>query len=196
MPSDGFDRETLRERESPWKDEELMHHLYHEEVMSANDIKKLFDCSIATVTKWLDKHDSITKRSLSEAAMVGKDSLNKASYYTLKRGHEMWKHNQKAVYVHRLVAVSHFGFDAVRDKHVHHKNGIPWDNREENLELHTNADHQQQHLTVKPFNRFRVAEMYEDGDASSRDLASMFDVSSSTILGIHKEFYGDKEVPG
>lgn len=42
---------------------------------------------------------------------------------------------------HRLLAVAWFGVDEVDNKVVHHVNGIPWDNREGNLELLTSEEH-------------------------------------------------------
>lgn len=48
--------------------------------------------------------------------------------------------------IHRLLAVALYGVDAVAGKHVHHKNGIPWDNRPENLELVDPVEHARIHL--------------------------------------------------
>jgi hypothetical protein len=47
--------------------------------------------------------------------------------------------------VHRLVAVAEYGFEAVCDSHVHHKNGIPWDNRPSNLEVVSEKHHTNKH---------------------------------------------------
>jgi len=44
--------------------------------------------------------------------------------------------------IHRLVAVAQKGHDLFDEKIVHHKNGIKWDNRPENLEVMTRAEHQ------------------------------------------------------
>jgi hypothetical protein len=38
-----------------------------------------------------------------------------------------------SIFIHRLVAISEYGFDAVADSHIHHINSIPWDNRPSNL---------------------------------------------------------------
>jgi len=45
------------------------------------------------------------------------------------------------VSVHRLLAVAEFGFDAVCDMEVHHKNGCKRDNRPANIELMTSEEH-------------------------------------------------------
>ena len=44
-------------------------------------------------------------------------------------------------YVHRLCAVAEYGFDAVREGHVHHANECKWINSPENLELTNLEDH-------------------------------------------------------
>jgi hypothetical protein len=47
--------------------------------------------------------------------------------------------------VHRLLAIAEHGTDAVAGQHVHHKNGIPFDNRPENLELLSPSEHSKRH---------------------------------------------------
>jgi hypothetical protein len=64
-------------------------------------------------------------------------------------GHEFFKvriHGKShTLFHHRLIAVAEHGFDAVCGNVVHHKNDIPWDNRPENLELMTLAEHTAHH---------------------------------------------------
>ncbi|WP_218055090.1 homing endonuclease associated repeat-containing protein [Haloparvum sedimenti] len=65
-------------------------------------------------------------------------------------GHVVWRQktsNQKnvSVPVHRLQYVAEHGIDSVSGKHVHHKNGIPWDNRVENLEPMSPSEHSRHH---------------------------------------------------
>lgn len=49
------------------------------------------------------------------------------------------------MYVHRLLAIAKYGPDIVKDKHVHHKNGIRWDNRPENIGLLDPSEHSKLH---------------------------------------------------
>ena len=49
--------------------------------------------------------------------------------------------NSDYVPLHRLTAVAEYGIEAVADSVVHHKNGVRFDNRPENLELMSNAEH-------------------------------------------------------
>lgn len=54
--------------------------------------------------------------------------------------------------IHRIVAIGEFGLDAVGGSIVHHKNGIPWDNRPGNLEL---IDSQSEHAKMHAEERER-----------------------------------------
>lgn len=51
----------------------------------------------------------------------------------------------ESIRLHRLLAVSEYGFDEVCGMDVHHKNGIPWDNRPENIELIEHGEHSRAH---------------------------------------------------
>ena len=75
-----------------------------------------------------------------------KDELKTHDAY----GHEKigWSYKGTMRYydIHRLVAIGEFGLEAVTGKVVHHKNGIPWDNRPSNLELiESQAEHARRH---------------------------------------------------
>lgn len=64
-------------------------------------------------------------------------------------GYEVWKvrvgDEMKTLPVHRLIAVAEYGTDAVAGNAVHHKNGIKWDNRPENIAVMDDADHKSHH---------------------------------------------------
>jgi hypothetical protein len=68
-------------------------------------------------------------------------------------GYMVWRvHDHptcRDVFVHRLQAVAELGIDATRGKHVHHVNEIPWDNRIDNLELMTPAEHGRHHASQR-----------------------------------------------
>lgn len=52
--------------------------------------------------------------------------------------------------IHRLVAIAEYGTGAVAGRHVHHKNGIPWDNRPSNLDVRTSKEHLRSHWHGEP----------------------------------------------
>jgi hypothetical protein len=66
-------------------------------------------------------------------------------------GHVVWRvsgtksANRQSLPVHRLLAVAEYGTEAVKDKVVHHKNNIPFDNRLSNIELMDSSEHARHH---------------------------------------------------
>ena len=73
-----------------------------------------------------------------------------ARFGTRADGYERWRSYEDGrevyVYVHRLLAVAEYGFEAVRGKHVHHKNGVHWCNWRENVEPRDPPEHAGYHL--------------------------------------------------
>lgn len=185
---------TLRDREKPWRDEDLMRELYLEKQISMNKMKDKLDCSLSTVRNWIERHD-IPKRTRSEACKIRFGHPNEVNLYTQKDGYETWCHAGNIVRVHRLAAVAEYGYDAVTGNSVHHRNEIPWDNRPDNFDVLRRGDHSSHHHTkVSGLDRVRIAELYENGDCSYRQLKEQIDhdVCTSTVRTIHKEFYGDE----
>lgn len=176
--------------DKPWQDEELMRYLYHDEGLSGAEIAMVLDCSTGGAAEWIDKHD-FEKRTQSEAAQNKWGALNKANFNTSWKGYEYWAPGNTHVYVHRLMMVAEHGFDEVCEKHVHHKNGIEWDNRFDNLDLVTNEEHRREHLKVPEEDRKKIADMYEHTDKSSYDIADEvdYDIAPGTVMEIYREYY-------
>jgi len=101
--------------------------------MSLQEIADAEGISTTGVRKWFER------RNTTHTA------LKPANFETIPRGYERWSHKYDCesyyMYVHRLLAVAEYGLDALDGKHVHHKNGIKWDNRPENIELVTPGEH-------------------------------------------------------
>jgi hypothetical protein len=64
-----------------------------------------------------------------------------------------WEGKNEELKLHRLLAVAEYGFDKVAGKVVHHKNGIPWDNRADNIEVLTRSEHGKIHSPNREFIR-------------------------------------------
>lgn len=181
-----------------YQDEDALRELYVDEQLSQKQIAERLGCAYSTIHNWLKRH-GIERRSISEGQRLRWGSENKVQRQTLASGHQAWNHSyhgeKELVYIHRLLAVAEWGFDAVAENNVHHKNDIPWDNRIENLELMNHGEHVRHHKQKVSGERRRVlAETYDTREISSRDLAAQYGVTSATVLKAHREFYGDKGV--
>lgn len=118
------------------RDETWLREKYIEESLSQHEIADLLGCGQMTVSRWCQKHGIETRKA----------NFEKYGCHTFDDGYEIFSHRPKDgsggfVKVHRLIMVAEEGFDAVEGMEVHHKNGIRWDNRPENLELLTPSNH-------------------------------------------------------
>lgn len=126
----------------PWQDRDTLERMYFEEGLTQGEIAERLGCARRTITKWFGRHGLEGK--------LGKPRKPWVYFTTDLKGYERWQDKcqpsfDDIVRVHRLLAVAEYGFDAVRGMHVHHVNGIPWDNRPDNIELLTPSEHGQHH---------------------------------------------------
>lgn len=137
-------KQLMTGTETPWRDESLLQELYWEQNLSTNEIADELGCHQRTVWKWMDRFE-IPRRSAYEAATNRR--LHPAVF--IDRGYVVCASNYRgasdSVGIHRLVMVAEHGFDAVTGKHVHHQNGVRFDNRTTNLELLPRGEHAQRH---------------------------------------------------
>jgi hypothetical protein len=88
-----------------------------------------------TVSRWCDRHGIDTRKA----------NFEKHGCHHFNDGYEIFSSSyddeRDVVPIHRLVMVSEVGYTEVVDKDVHHKNGVPWDNRPENLALMDRKEH-------------------------------------------------------
>jgi len=70
---------------------------------------------------------------------------------------------KESVYIHRLLAVAEYGYDKVSGSEVHHKNGIRWDNRPDNIEPLTPKEHREKHADDHDYSFLEEMERDENG---------------------------------
>lgn len=171
-----------------YKDKDTLYSLYWEEGLSTREIGDLFDVTSGSIQYWMDKYD-IDRRDLSTAL-----SNIHAGYETSYTGYERWRDhaNSEVVKVHRLLAVTEYGFDAVADKHVHHKNGLSWDNRRENIVPMTPGEHQREHndgekspnAKLSREEAKEVKRLAEEGDMTHQEISNEYGVERSLVTMI------------
>lgn len=126
---------------------EELERMYYDEGMSQTEIGEKFNVSQGAISDRMEKHGIEPGKRIdlmAEAVRVPWATHRIGNY-----GYELWKvrcgEEMKTLPVHRLAMVAWEGFDAVDGKRVHHKNGVKWDNRPENLELLTDSEHKSLH---------------------------------------------------
>lgn len=132
-----------QDSDAPWRDEERLRELYWDEGLSPREMEDVLGCTERTIWEWIGRHGMETRRP-------GQQRYEWVSYDTSPNGYERWKatcppDRDTVVMVHRLLAVAEHGFNALDGNHVHHKNGVKWDNRPENIEVLSPSEHMRQH---------------------------------------------------
>lgn len=119
--------------------------LYHEKGLSLHQIADRSAVSHSTIRRRMEQF-GIKRRERAK-------SVPYANFRTDREGYERWEQgggpeksqDSITVLVHRLVAVAEHGVDVVAGRVVHHENGIPWDNRPENLVIMDWGEHTTHH---------------------------------------------------
>lgn len=134
--------------ERPYQDEEWLR-----QKLDGNSVSEIADVAgvtDVTIYRWVEKND--LQEFLERPEMSGPDwesRRNAACFGHNSAGYEQWQcgTHSNIVYVHRLLAVSEYGIEAVKGEDVHHRNGVKWDNRPENIELKDKGKHAADHQT-------------------------------------------------
>lgn len=172
-----------------YKDPEDLQRLYHDESMSTRDIAEITGVSKDAIRYHMEKH-GIDRKDRIEATREKRLS-NTAAFYTDEYGgYEKWTADSH-VRVHRLLAVAEYGYEAVCGSDVHHINGVPWDNRPENISLMGHGEHTTHHHAgkkqSKKLTESDVREIHQkiiSGEDDYRKLADEYGVVYRTILQI------------
>lgn len=130
-----------------YDDPDHLRELYYGRGLSTDEIGEDAGLSGRGIRDRFEKH-GISTRDMS-SAKVNAHRGDPVPIEKQKYGYMMWSHSydgeRDRVYVHRLLAVAKYGFDAVAGKDVHHINECKYDNREDNIELHTRSEHTSLH---------------------------------------------------
>lgn len=131
-----------------WREEAVLRELYVERRYSTTTCGEMLGCAAGTISDWLKRY-GIEARDIEEAKALERRRAP-AYFRTDQRGYEAWEHTYQGekyhVYVHRLLAVAEYGFDAVAGNVVHHKHGIRWTNWGDAIELMDRSDHNSYHF--------------------------------------------------
>lgn len=165
-----------------YRDRDWLHEKYHGEKLSQQEIADECGSRRGTILVWLNRHD-IETRDRTDWLY-----LTPAHFRTGDEGYERWESTLNGekdhVAVHRLLAVAEYGFEAVQGKVVHHKNGVPWDNRPPNIMLMDRSEHLRRHMDEKYGDKpWRDEETLRDAYSrmSVAEMADEFGCGSTTI---------------
>jgi len=172
---------------NPHQDEDTLRYLYQEKGYTQEEIGDLLGRHHSTIKYWMDKLDVDARTPISERPpKVGVDTAGRERFASRCGG------KQDLVLHHRLLMCVEHDISEFEGKIVHHKNGISWDNRLENLEFTTRPEHQRHHraagdmdMTAK-LSESEVLEIYRKHDENSnyKQLGERYGVTADTIKNV------------
>lgn len=170
--------DKFKDKYTPWRNKELLQELYVEKRLSAREIGEILDCGHTTLFYWMDKYGIETRDQSNLPPRI----TTSGNGYEIARS--MTNGKVESVSIHRLLAVSEYGFDDIKGKDVHHKNGIKWDNRLENITVLDESKHKRLHIEnqneKKPYtDKETLKKLYQN--MSRKELADEFGCTEGVI---------------
>lgn len=188
------DNNGNQQESSAYKDPEKLRRLYYDKELSTVDIAELAGVSTSTISNWMEKF-GINRRDRIEA-VKNKRSKRPATRGMTGEGYMQWVSQydceRDSVRACRLLAVSEYGFEAVKDRHVHHKNGIRWLDYPDNIELLEPKEHLRKHSAgsdnpqskLKDEEVEKIKALAEDGNITQSEIAERFGISQPHVSDI------------
>lgn len=179
-----------------YRDAETLRRLYWDKELSTVQIGELADVTPGTISEWMERH-GIDRRDRIEAVKNGR-SKRPATLGMTGGGYLEWvsqyNGNRSTVRVCRLLAIAEYGFDAVQDKHVHHKNEIPWLDYADNIELLDPDEHLRHHSTgdknpqakITEEEAERVRELARESDMTQAEIGEKFGISQGHVSDLKR----------
>ncbi|UBF20133.1 HNH endonuclease [Halorubrum virus HRTV-26] len=133
-------------RERPWHDEETLRKAYSR-YRSCRKVADELGCGKETIRYWMEKFGiERTGRKHNVAVTERSDGYEQLTVNIDGKTYSCLHH--------RLLAVAKYGYDAVVENDVHHKNSMKLDNRLENIEIISRAEHAKLHNTNRSRNEY------------------------------------------
>jgi transposase-like protein len=137
-------RDNAPNPDAPYRDKELMERLYVDEEMSMSDIAQKLGYSKGCIRRWVNRHGIETRKSNREKPPT---HTFKEDGYEVMYIYDSGSYHQ--IRIHRLIAIAHGKLAPSdfknREIDIHHKNGVPWDNRPENIKSISRKEHAELH---------------------------------------------------
>jgi len=138
---------SIKGEHEKYKNSEWLYEQYHDKGLSFEKIADKLGVGSSTIENWMKKH-GIERRTpdVEKPPHYGRDS----------NGYPRWSttvgDSIVNVHEHRLLAALEWGVEEIKGKDVHHKSGIRWDNRPDNLELMSRSEHAKMHAENRESN--------------------------------------------